>query len=224
MAAPAAGADLSPKPAGTASRGGQSAIVPPFFGRRKRGWRLRPGRGRGYESMARGVCGRSRRGEFDMKATGFFPLSGAFRRKAIAGVVGVAAVAMSAPAFADCQEDIGKYNQRRLAQVSTLNASAKKLKGKLDPVTACPQLRNLAAIERQMADYMTKNKEWCAIPDDAINTIRQSATKTGAIAGQACGAIAKMKQMQMQMRKQQEQQAQQGFGYQGPQKLPTGPL
>lgn len=159
-----------------------------------------------------------------MTGKDFLPMSGALRRAALAGLIGAAAVAFSAPAFADCQEDIGKFNQRRMTQVTALNASAKKLKGKLDPVTACPQLRNLAATERQMADYMQKNKDWCSIPDDAINTIKQSAAKTGAIAGQACGAIAKMKQMQAQMRKQQEMQAQQGFGYQGPQKLPTGPL
>ena len=159
-----------------------------------------------------------------MKAFGFLPLPGVLRRQALAGFVGAAAVALSAPAFADCQEDLGKFNQRRLAQVNALNASAKKLKGKLDPVTACPQLRNLASIERQMADYMVKNKDWCAIPDEAVNSLKQSAGKTSAIAGQACGAIARMKQLEARMRKQQEMQAQQGFGYQGPQKLPTGPL
>ena len=158
--------------------------------------------------------------------TAYGASASAFRRKtiALAGAVAVAAVVFAAPAAADCQSDLGKLSERRLAQVAALNASAKKLKGKLNPVTACPQLRGLASTERQMHDYMVKNKEWCSIPDEAIKTLQQSAAKTGVIAGQACAAIAKMKQMQAQMRKQQEQQAQQGFGYQGPQKLPTGPL
>jgi hypothetical protein len=162
-----------------------------------------------------------------MKALGFSEKTPrAVGRRAIflAVAVGFGAAGFAGAAYADCQEDIAKMNERRMAQIGALNASAKKLKGKLNPVTACPQLRSLAATERQIVAYMEKNKEWCSIPDDAISNVKQSAAKTGGVAGQACAAIGQMKKMQEMQRRQQEQQAQGGFGYHGPQKLPTGPL
>lgn len=158
-----------------------------------------------------------------MKAHGFFARNAVSSPRAAlmaAAVVGLASCGFASSAWAGCQEDIAAINQKRLTQVSALNADAKKLKGKLNPITACPQLRSLASLEKQLTDYMVKNKEWCAIPDEVVSNIQSSAAKTATIAGQACAAVGKMKEME---RKAKEQQAQ-GFGNPGPQKLPTGPL
>jgi hypothetical protein len=119
-----------------------------------------------------------------------------------------------APARADCNEDLGKIMQKRETVIQELNASAKATKGKLDPVGACPKLRKLVGMESELIAYMTKNKEWCAIPDQAIENANAGHTKTAQTAAQAC-------KIAEQMKKAQEQQANGGGG---PTKLPAGPL
>jgi hypothetical protein len=129
-------------------------------------------------------------------------------------LLGFGLPALVGPARADCNEDLGKIMQRREALIQQLNASAKATKGKLDPIGACPRLRKLASLETEMLAYMNKNKEWCTIPDQAIENATQGHTRTAQTASQACGIAEKMK-------KAQEQQANGGAG---PQKLPAGPL
>jgi hypothetical protein len=118
------------------------------------------------------------------------------------------------PARADCNEDLGKLMQRREAIIQELNAAAKATQGKLDPTGACPKLRKLSGLETELIAYMTKNKEWCAIPDNAIENASGGHTKTAQTANQACTIAA-------QIKKAQEQQANGGAG---PTKLPAGPL
>jgi hypothetical protein len=129
-------------------------------------------------------------------------------------LLGFGVTALVAPARADCNEDMGKIMQRREGLIQELNASAKATQGKLDPTTACPRLRTLAGMEKDLLAYMTKNKEWCAIPDNAIENATAGHAKTAQTATQACNIAA-------QMKKAQEQQANGGAG---PQKLPAGPL
>jgi hypothetical protein len=119
-----------------------------------------------------------------------------------------------APARADCNEDLGKIMQRREALIQELNASAKASQGKLDPTGACPRLRRLVGMENELLAYMTKNKEWCSIPDQAIENATTGHAKTAQTAAQAC-------KIAEQMKKMQEQQANGGAG---PTKLPAGPL
>jgi hypothetical protein len=75
-------------------------------------------------------------------------------------------------------------------------------------------LRKLAGMESELIAYMTKNKDWCAIPDNAIENASTGHAKTAQTAAQACNIAA-------QMKKAQEQQANGGAG---PAKLPAGPL
>jgi hypothetical protein len=119
-----------------------------------------------------------------------------------------------APARADCNEDLGKIMQRRETAIQDLNAMAKASKGKLDPTGACPKLRKLVGMENELLAYITKNKEWCAIPDNAIENASAGHAKTAQTAAQAC-------KIAEQMKKAQEQQANGGAG---PAKLPAGPL
>lgn len=122
--------------------------------------------------------------------------------------------ALVGTARADCNEDLGKIMQRRESIIQELNASAKATKGKLDPIGACPRLRKLTSLETEMLAYMNKNKEWCSIPDQAIENATKGHARTAQTASQACGIAEKIK-------KAQEQQANGGAG---PQKLPAGPL
>lgn len=128
----------------------------------------------------------------------------------VAGLCAIGSVA----ARADCQEDIGKLMQRRMAAVAIVNKS-KGPTGKLDPVAACPRLRTLAALESEATAYLVKNKDWCNLPDDFVSKMADSSKRTATFATQACGFAVKMKQMQQQQAQQQQEAAP---------KLPSGPL
>ena len=120
----------------------------------------------------------------------------------------------------DCQSDVTRLSQKRQAVIDQLNHLAKGPKGQLDAEASCPKLRLLAASERELLGYLTKNKDWCAVPDEAIANINTSLGKSSAIATQACNVA-------IQMKKAQQQAANgggTGAGGPPPQKLPTGPL
>ncbi|WP_036259834.1 hypothetical protein [Methylocapsa aurea] len=117
----------------------------------------------------------------------------------------------------ECNEDIGNLTKKRQGIIDQLNNLTKGPKNQLDPIASCPKLRALVAAERELVAYLTKNKDWCAVPDEALQNISTSASKTGAVANQACAVAA-------QMKKAQEQQATGGLNAPPAQKLPTGPL
>ena len=126
------------------------------------------------------------------------------------GLFGFAAI--SSASAGECNQDIGELTQKRQAVIDQLNKVAKASpKGQLDPVASCPKLRALAAIEQKLAAYLTKNKDWCMVPDNAITNIEGSAKHTVTIAGQACKVAEQIKK------------GQQAGAAAGP-KLPTGPL
>jgi hypothetical protein len=133
---------------------------------------------------------------------------------------GIAAPPRAAPPNGvDCQGDIGKLSQRRLAQIEQLNALAKASKGKLDPVAACPKFRSLVAVEREFEAYMVKNKEWCGIPEDVIANIKAGTARDAGVGKQACDLAVQVE------RAKKQQQAGGGIGGPPPaQKLPSGPL
>ncbi len=138
----------------------------------------------------------------------------------LAGLL-VALVAGAGAARAQsCNEDLASFGKERNAHIEALNHISKAHGNKLDPVTACPQLRAMKTIEAKMLAYMVKNKDWCNIPDDFLNNFKANTGKTASMAGQACALAAKVKQMQSQGG---------GAGLSGgnlppPPKLPAGPL
>ncbi|MDH7796685.1 MULTISPECIES: hypothetical protein [unclassified Beijerinckia] len=138
----------------------------------------------------------------------------------LATLVAAGLMTAAAPAFAQsCNDDIAKFQERRQAQIGALNNLSKQGKGKLDPIAACPRLRNLVAIENQMFEYMTKNQSWCSIPDDVMGQVKDGKGKSANLAAQACKAAAMARKMQ--------QQAREGGGAPGAPaapKLPSGPL
>jgi hypothetical protein len=116
-----------------------------------------------------------------------------------------------------CQEDFQKLTEKRMAGIQALNNLGKAGKGKMDPEAACPAAKRLVAVETEMLNYLTKNKDWCNIPDNAVDGFKDARAKTQNFASQACSVAAKMKQ-------QRDQAAAGGGGMMAPPKLPSGPL
>lgn len=148
-------------------------------------------------------------------------LTGLFAGALALGLLPLAGT-MPAKAQASCQNDFALIQGKREKQIASLNAMAKRAKGKLDPVAACPRLRSLASVEGELLAYMKKNKSWCSIPDELIAQVEKGREGTNRMAGQACkvaGQIAVMK-------RRAAQQAAQGNAAAAAQrpKLPSGPL
>jgi hypothetical protein len=133
------------------------------------------------------------------------------------GLAGACALAPAARAQS-CNEDIAAFGQKRNAAIQKLNAISKAHGGKLDPIAACPALRNLNAVEGQMGAYLTKNKDWCNIPDDFLANFKQGTSRTAGMASQACALAAKVQKMQ------REGGGMGAMPAPPPVKLPAGPL
>ena len=135
------------------------------------------------------------------------------RSLALASLVGLG---MAGAARADCSTDFAAMMSKRMTEINALNKISKSNGGKLDPVAACPRLRSLAVAEGEVVSYMTKNKDWCNLPDDMVEKMTATRAKTASLAGKACTFVVKMKQAQQQQAQQQQQEQ--------AVKLPAGPL
>lgn len=126
-----------------------------------------------------------------------------------------------APAFAqqDCGGDLQKLAEKRQAALTSINSLVAAAHGKqLDPSIFCARSQPLNAAETAMLAYMEKNKDWCQVPDDAIEQLKATHAKSVSFAAKACNVAAQMKKMK-------EQAAQQGAAGAAPaQPLPAGPL
>ena len=141
---------------------------------------------------------------------------GSLRKAAFAVTALIPFVGCGTAYATDCNQDIGALTQKRQGILDQLNKLAQGGKKQLDPVASCPKLRALVAVEHELLAYLTKNKDWCAVPDEAFQSISASTGKSGKVANQACTVAAKMK-------KAQEQQASGALNVPQP-KLPAGPL
>jgi hypothetical protein len=141
---------------------------------------------------------------------------GSLHKAAFAVTALIPFVVCGAAYAADCNQDIGALTKKRQGIIDQLNQLAQGGKKQLDPVASCPKLRALVAVERELLAYLTKNKDWCAVPDEAFQNVTASTGKSGKVANQACTVAAKMK-------KAQEQQASGALNVPQP-KLPAGPL
>jgi hypothetical protein len=137
----------------------------------------------------------------------------------------LAFVAAAAPAFAagDCATDLQALAGKREAALKGINDMVVSMKGKkLDPEAFCARSRPLNVAEEAMIAYMVKNKDWCQIPDEAINNLKASHARSVAFGGKACTVAAQIEKMKKQAA--QAQQQQQAGGAPQIQPLPTGPL
>ena len=138
-------------------------------------------------------------------------------RTAMLGLMGAALMMLASPAFAQsCGDDMQKLQGERAAALQTINKMAAAAKGKpLNADQFCAGARPLTAADAKLFAYMTKNKDWCQIPDDIIAQFTSARAKDSAMAGKACSVAA-------QMRKAQQQGG--AGGGPPPQPLPAGPL
>lgn len=145
-------------------------------------------------------------------------LIGRFAAAAVLAAFAMVAAPGEVLAQDSCQRDFSIIQKKRMAQIAALNKMAKRNKGKMDPRAACPRLRRLAKIEAELVGYMKKNKDWCQIPDNAIQGATKARARTVQLSGQACAVAAKIRRMQ--------RQARQNAGPAAPPrpKLPAGPL
>jgi hypothetical protein len=141
--------------------------------------------------------------------------AGTLRKALSAAAIGLPFFICGAAHATDCNQDIGALTKKRQGIIDQLNQLAQGGKKQLDPVASCPKLRALVAVEHEFVAYLTKNKEWCSVPDVAFQNLSAGAAKTVKVANQAC-TVAE------QMKKAQEQQAAGALNAQ--QKLPAGPL
>ncbi|MBD2747038.1 hypothetical protein IC232_10090 [Microvirga sp. BT688] len=131
-------------------------------------------------------------------------------RSHLLAAVAVAGFFMSAPAFAQssaCQDGQKIMAERRSLsdQIGKLSQGGKKI----DARSACTIFTKLAANGEAGQKWMTDNKDWCQIPDQALEGFAQQHKQIQKVKGEACGAAAKMAEMEKRA-KQQAQQAQQG--------------
>src|ERR1700730_2294215 len=93
----------------------------------------------------------------------------------------------------DCNQDIGALTKKRQGILDQLNKLAQGGKKQLDPVAACPKLRALVAAERELLAYLTKNKDWCRLPDVEFKNIPEISSKSSKVPYQAFTVAEKMK-------------------------------
>ncbi len=126
------------------------------------------------------------------------------------------AAGFGGPALADCGQDMQKLAQTRNVEMQKVNDFAKSFKGKpMDPTGFCAKTGGLLHAEEALLAYMQKNKDWCSIPDEAIDNLKSSHEKNAGFSAKACKVAAQIKKM--------KEQAAQGGGPQA-QPLPAGPL
>jgi len=122
----------------------------------------------------------------------------------------------AAMAQSSCNEDMKRLTEAREAQLAQINALAAASKGKpMDAAVACGKARGLNGAETALISYMEKNKDWCGIPDEVVNGLKEAHAKSAAFGTKACTVAA-------QMKKQREAGAQADAPHAAP--LPAGPL
>jgi hypothetical protein len=99
-------------------------------------------------------------------------------RKALLAAAGLAFFLCGNAYAGDCNEDIGALSRKRQGIIDELNHLAQGGKKQLDPVASCPKLRALVAAEKELVAYLTKNKDWCQVPDEALKNVTASAGNT----------------------------------------------
>ncbi len=100
---------------------------------------------------------------------------------------------VQAAPMSSCDQSMLTFKSRRDKQLEQINNLVKAGKGKLDPVAACPKFRGLVAIESEMKAWMIKNKDWCSIPDELLESVKTGFAKTPTYEKNACAAAAMAK-------------------------------
>ncbi len=125
----------------------------------------------------------------------------------LAGLVAALPGAAFGQSAESCRTDFQKIMTERQSLVDRINGFAKK---KPTAEAACQVFGRLSSTEQKLLTWMTANKDWCQIPDNAIESITTSSKQAGNMRGQACTAAAKQRELNAQARQQQQAQGGQG--------------
>jgi hypothetical protein len=141
-----------------------------------------------------------------------------FATAVLSGAAGLWMAALATPVFAQstCETDMMRLKTKYEGVAKSLG-QLKRKDGKIDAAVACPKLRVMASIDAEWIAYLTKNKNWCNVPDEALASMEERKKHDTAYTGQACNVAAQMKKMQ-------EQQAAGAAQAQPQVRLPAGPL
>ncbi len=121
-------------------------------------------------------------------------------------------------ARADSCDELGALKTKREAVLQGINTMVAANKGKqLDAETFCDHSRPIVAADNAFLASLTKNKDWCQIPDDVITQFKEIMGKDTAMATKACTVAA-------QMKKAKDQAAAGAGAENAAPKLPAGPL
>lgn len=109
-------------------------------------------------------------------------------RFAVLAVPFLALAGMSSAAQAmtpSCQADFQKFIGQREAAIQRINGFNKK---RPTAQAACAAFNNLSGSEGRLIKWMTDNKEWCQVPDQMLEQLKQANGQTQKVRGQACTA------------------------------------
>ncbi len=96
--------------------------------------------------------------------------------------------------------------QKRQAIITQINGWSKK---KVDPNTACAIFGRLQTNGSATINWMQANKEWCQVPDDALNNLTSAQAQIAKNRNSACQAAGQFNKMKKDAMKQAQQRAQQ---------------
>lgn len=97
-------------------------------------------------------------------------------------------------------------------------------KKQIDPKRACTDFGALVSNGSGLIKWVDTNKEWCQIPDNFAQSIKEDHGRAVKIRGQACGAAAKQAQMEKQARDGASTGLLGGGGLSGATRMPQGAL
>jgi hypothetical protein len=116
-------------------------------------------------------------------------------------VFGLAAISstLTATSFAQqsCGDDLKRLSEKRQTELEKINKFVLAAKGKpMNPVLFCGQSAGLNAADTALIAYMEKNKDWCGVPYEALNSLKENHAKSVAFANKACAVAAQIKKQQ----------------------------
>jgi len=152
-------------------------------------------------------------------------LGAGFGVTAVAGFAALLSATEPAAAQSAVCQEIGAHLVERKSLIDAVQKLGGKDK-KMDPKTACAAFGKLVANGNTTLKAAETNKDWCQVPDQLIQNIKNDHEKVTKIRGQACGAAAKQAEMEKKARSGQGGAGGLlgGGGLEGSYKIPQGAL
>jgi hypothetical protein len=106
----------------------------------------------------------------------------------------------AAPAAANefCDKEMAPLVQQRASLTSKLNAISKNPKAPNARQQFCGTLTSYIGNIRKLISYMEQNKDFCGVPDDAIDMAKKGLTQNQSMHHKVCVAQAQPQQQQQQ--------------------------